>query len=376
MDFSLGRVHVVRGSLGTRDKGAAHRYLQRIDIALADGPRSSVWSELRPVLPPRTFHRLVEYAGVPEKRIATWRELRERFESHKNQQVRMGQRSTETIRSYQCSLNSFESYIDEQGITFVSEITKAVLSHFQEWLLSRIRRANATGGATLELALVHLHHVFQFAIESELTDKNPVQVLRRKFNAGQGAQPFSRDELGRLKARARNGPPSLFGSTSLWLPYLLARWTGFRNWDAMTLPWDHVLFERKEIDHVCHKNNKRVIIPIGKELLPVLEAERQRRRPRGCDPVLLNPKTGRPFSNRQWYEFVVRLGEMAGVEHAHPYRFRDTFAVDMLMRFNNVFYVAQLLGDTVAVVTQHYLAYIKELRERTSELFDKGHGLE
>jgi hypothetical protein len=36
LDFSLGRVHVVRGSLGTRDKGAAHRYLQRIEIALAD----------------------------------------------------------------------------------------------------------------------------------------------------------------------------------------------------------------------------------------------------------------------------------------------------------------------------------------------------
>ena len=71
LDFSLGREHVIRGSLGTRDKGAALRFLQRIEMALADGPRSTVWPELRQVLPPRTFQRLVEHVGVPERRIAT-----------------------------------------------------------------------------------------------------------------------------------------------------------------------------------------------------------------------------------------------------------------------------------------------------------------
>jgi hypothetical protein len=52
-DLLVSRIHVVRGSLGTRNQDAAHRLKHKLETALAEGPRSETWHELRALLPPR-----------------------------------------------------------------------------------------------------------------------------------------------------------------------------------------------------------------------------------------------------------------------------------------------------------------------------------
>ena len=81
--------HAVRRSLGTKNKSAAHHLANRIETALAEGPRSTKWRELKPVLPRSTFKELAKFAGVEEKRIVTFEEFREMFENHKKQQIKM-----------------------------------------------------------------------------------------------------------------------------------------------------------------------------------------------------------------------------------------------------------------------------------------------
>jgi hypothetical protein len=65
-----------------------------------------------------------------------------------------------------------------------------------------------------------------------------------------------------------------------------------------------------------------------------------------------------------------------GVPNAHPHRYRDSFAVDMLARGASPYDVAKLLGDTVATVGKHYSPFVKELRERTRRIMESGEGLE
>ena len=69
-------------------------------------------------------------------------------------------------------------------------------------------------------------------------------------------------------------------------------------------------------------------------------------------------------------------GKRAGVPDAHPHRYRDTFAVDMLARGANPYDVAKLLGDTVATVENHYAPFVKELRDRARRIMENGEGLE
>jgi integrase len=73
---------------------------------------------------------------------------------------------------------------------------------------------------------------------------------------------------------------------------------------------------------------------------------------------------------------MVALGRRAGVPNAHPHRFRDTFAVDMLVRGASPYDVAKMLGDTIETVEKHYTPFVRELRERVRSILETGIGLE
>jgi len=127
---------------------------------------------------------------------------------------------------------------------------------------------------------------------------------------------------------------------------------------------------------VCHKNHNRVIIPIKDEnLLAALDAERRFRNPLPSEPILLSPKTGRPFTRHQLWDLITELGERAGVSDPSPYRSRGTFAIDMLLQTNNPYTVARLLGDSMSVVERHYMPYVRELQENTRIILEGGTGL-
>jgi integrase len=73
---------------------------------------------------------------------------------------------------------------------------------------------------------------------------------------------------------------------------------------------------------------------------------------------------------------MVALGRRAGVPNAHPHKFRDTFAVDMLLRGASPYDVAKMLGDTIETVEKHYMPFVRELRERVRNILETGIGLE
>jgi len=73
---------------------------------------------------------------------------------------------------------------------------------------------------------------------------------------------------------------------------------------------------------------------------------------------------------------MLAVGKRAGVPDAHPHRYRDSFAVDMLARGASPYDVAKLLGDTVATVEKQYAPFVKELRDRTRRIMESGEGLE
>ncbi len=73
---------------------------------------------------------------------------------------------------------------------------------------------------------------------------------------------------------------------------------------------------------------------------------------------------------------MLALGRRGGVSNAHPHRFRDTLAVDMLSRGASPYDVAKMLGDTIETVEKHYTPFVKELRERVRNILETGTGIE
>ena len=76
------------------------------------------------------------------------------------------------------------------------------------------------------------------------------------------------------------------------------------------------------------------------------------------------------------YQRMVALGLRASVPNVHPHRFRDTFAVDWLLRGASPYDVAKMLGNTIETVEKHYTPFVRELRGRVRRILETGTGLE
>jgi integrase len=210
-----------------------------------------------------------------------------------------------------------------------------------------------------------LHKVFEIAVEEEMLVKNPVVFEGRPGDSPtRGARPFSAQDLTRMQKHANQD----------LLSFMLLRWTGLRGSDAVNLRWSEVHFDRPEIERITQKRTKRGIIPIHSDLLAVLEMEYANRKPEPHERVLLHPTAQEPMTRKRLYYHMIALGKRAGVPDAHPHRFRDTFAVDMLARGASPYDVAKLLGDTIETVEKHYAEFVRELRERVRRMMESSEG--
>jgi integrase len=363
----------IRLSLGTANSDAAQLLHNRIERALAEGPGSSLWLGLRTILPADTFEKLAAIGGhVPDQPAPTpqhtWDDLASKFSAWMSQRVALDKLRDSTRARYAQTAAAFGEFLKTRGIADLAEITRAVVEDFKAWRLARVlTKKHSRGGRGVVLDAAILHRIFVYAIDCDLIVKNPVRLEGRPGDQPEhGAQPFKAGELGKLRAAAGDDA----------LAFLLLRWTGLRGSDAVGLRWEEIDWETHEINRLTLKRRKRVLLPIHRELLFALEVERDRRRPRPEERVLLNPATGRPLTRPRLYERMLALGRRVGVLDAHPHRYRDTYAVDLLARGASPYDVAKLLGDTVETIEKHYAPFVRELRERARRIMETGEGLE
>jgi len=361
----------IRRPLGTRNSDAAHRVVGKLERALAEGAESSLWLELKQFLPQPTFWVFANVAGYKEpivKPEPTWSDLSAAFENELRRRVALDKLRESTAVRYRHTAREFKLFLEERKVFKLREITKPFVEGFKVWRAARIRSRNFSRGATsLALDAAILHRVFAVGVEYEIVEKNPVRMEGRPGDVPErGAQPFSAGQLDKLKQAAG---PDLF-------VFLLLRWTGMRGSDIVGLTWGDVHFDRREIERITQKRRKPVIIPIHTELLFALETEYEGRSPELDDQVLPQTRERGRMTRPRLYQRCKAMGRRVGIEDAHPHRFRDTFAVDMLARGATPYDVAKLLGDEIATVEKHYAPFVRELRERVRDLMENGDGIQ
>ena len=331
----------LRGSLGSASKEPAARIKSRLENAMIEGPASQTWRDLRSVLPKTTYARFAAYSGVKPGTAPTWLELETAFYKRLKQRVSLDQLSPRTEERYGAIVEKFADYLQGHHISDLHHVTKAVVEDF-------------TSARRDRLDTTVLRLLFAFAVEHEMLDKIPVCAeSKRRVSPERGAEPFTSEELAKLREHAGEDLPL----------FLLLRWTGLRGSDIVSLRWSEIDFDAGELAHTAQKNGKRVVIPLHKELLACLRDLWVARAEYGeySDPVALHPKTKLPMSRPVLYNRMVKLGERAGVSGVHPHRFRDTLAVDLLAKGASIYDVAKILGDNVATIERHYTPFVSAL---------------
>jgi Phage integrase SAM-like domain len=231
-DLLVGRIHAVRGSLGTRNEDAAASIINW-KSRWAEGSTSLLWHELRTLLPRKTFVRFANFAGVKEKPLPTWSDLRKLFTVFAQQRVKLGKLADSTVERYEHTFTEFELYLSERKTSLLSDISVPLVEEFKIWRIERIKKRKHSRGATgavLDVAI--LHRIFAFAVKRELLQKNPVQMEGRPGDNPEGGA----SHLLRTNCRCRASMPTriccpflccggrVFGGPMPW-PYHFAKCT-------------------------------------------------------------------------------------------------------------------------------------------------------
>jgi integrase/recombinase XerD len=245
-----------------------------------------------------------------------------------------------------------------KGITTLDQITVALLTQYA---------ASWTCGAHHRSKRIQLlRRFFRFCVTAEWLEKNPAINLEyaqgRAMNV-RPKQPFDAQHLpqpgpewqaimGQIKEQ-----PRLLALT------LLMRRAGLRISDAATFRRDRIMADGSIFLYMS-KTNEPVSVPVHPELQRALS--------------IITPNAGGYYfwsgeseittATDNWRRRFEQVFHRAGVPGGHPHRFRDTFAVDLLLRGVPIDQVSSLLGhSSVKITERHYLAFVAGRRHQIAD---------
>ena len=176
------------------------------------------------------------------------------------------------------------------------------------------------------------------------TETNVGERIKKPKALHQQKQPFTSDELKRLLAVAKHNPRD-----HAVLCLLID--SGLRASEVCTLLRADVMLQQGLVK-VTGKGNKQRVVPFSVHTSKVLS--KWLAKPAGSKYVF--PTENGCLVPRSLHSLIRRVATRAGVQGAHPHKFRHTFAVSYLRNNGDPLTLQRLLGHTSLTMTNLYVA--------------------
>ena len=257
--------------------------------------------------------------------------------------------------------STLKRYADEnlKLIHFLNKPLYKVTTYDLRFYLSyrREKSENRVSNRTLNGMRRCYSSFFSWLASEGLIGRNPCAALKQIKFRKEMKKPYSAVELEKLRRACTNKRDLAL------IDFLYS--TGCRVSEVVRLDISDVDFDRHECT-VIGKGNKERIVYLSEVAVMNLKEYIQSRN--DAEEALF---TGRGTSRikKTGIETIIRkLGRCAGVDNAHPHRFRRTLATNLLDRGMNIQDVAQILGHADLKTTQIY-CYISQQNVRAA--YDK-----
>ncbi len=287
-----------------------------------------------------------------------------------------------TIYKYKLLFRQLTAFTQEQGFRFLDELDTPALRKFRaSW-----KDANLAALKKLE----RLRSFFRFAHENGWLSGNPLVGVKNPKVSMRPTLPFSRDEMIAILEEAQKNiaevqPQGRDNARRLRALILLLRYTGLRIGDAVSCSVDRLIdgklrlytqktgthvhcpvpdFVTRELDAIP-KMSDRYWFWTGNGKLQTAVADWQ-----GRLAILFRERASKRRSRPRQFELPGLVPARAAetkpkVKGGHAHRFRDTFAVELLLAGVPLERVSILLGhQSVKITEKHYSPWIRERQEQ------------
>jgi len=261
-----------------------------------------------------------------------------------------------TVRKYKLLRRQVEEFARKRGIRFLIELDTPQVTEFRSiW---------KDGPRSSAKKLERLRAFFRFARDQKWVQENPATKLKSPKVTLCPTLPYTRDEMVRILSAVdryaekmpKHGIENARRIKSL---VLLLRYSGMRIGDAVNLSSEKLNGNRLFL--YTQKTDVPVNTILPEFVLSALEAT-----PKVTENFYFWSGRGNLESAvRSWQARLRRLFKVAGIVNGHPHRFRDTFAVELLLAGVPIERVAILLGhQSVRITEKHYSPWVRSRQEQ------------
>jgi integrase len=267
--------------------------------------------------------------------------------------------SPSTVYKYRFLFKQLEEFVRGRGHRYLIDLDLSELSEF--------RSGWNDGPRSSAKKLVRLRAFFRFAQKREWVLKNPASDLKAPKVTLCPTMPYTREEMLRILAAIndyRDEFPTRGKENALRLRglMLLLRYSGMRIGDAVSLTSDRI--EGSRLFLYTQKTGVPVNTVLPEFVLKALEAT-----PKVTDTHFFwNGKDRLETIVGSWRKRLTKLFELAKVPKGHAHRFRDTFAVELLLSGVPIERVSVLLGhQSVRITERHYSPWVRARQEQLEQ---------
>lgn len=262
-----------------------------------------------------------------------------------------------SVVTYRKTTRKLEKFCGMRGIAWLDQITTDHIAKFR----SSWSHASWTSLKRWE----QLRTMFRYFMARKWIDEDPTLALRRPIARMSPTLPFSRDEVSRILEAVGRYPSGMRyrGNQDVLRAFVLTlRYTGLRISDVWRLREDSIR-DGKLLLHTV-KTGTAVWLPLPQKLLDALAKVNPDPAGNYFWSTSKNPHTAYSC----WHRRLVRLFKLAGIEDGHAHRFRDTFAVEMLLAGIPIGRVSIMLGhQSVRVTERHYSPWVRSRQDQLEE---------
>ena len=191
---------------------------------------------------------------------------------------------------------------------------------------------------------------YSWATADGILKENPMKRVSKPKSESVQREPFSKADIMALLGALQSGT-NIKRNTAII--YMLLD-TGIRAGELCNLKQRDYDTSNKELRVIRGKGGKSRTLPISAKTVQKLSVY-LRSQPIDSDRYLFTTNQGDKLRPAILWKNIQRLGKRAGVEKAHPHRFRHTYAIEYLRNGGNVFALRESLGHSDLEMTMVYV---------------------
>ena len=212
--------------------------------------------------------------------------------------------------------------------------------------------------------LVRLRKFFSFVVSNGWLEDNPAKHLENPKVKMRPTLPFTQDEMRKILGAVESYKASPTGlsvtnAARFRALILLLRFSDLRIGDAVGCHRSRLVNGKLKL--YTQKTGTMVYIPLPEFVVKELDSI-----PPMSDAYWFWSGRGQLSTQvRDWQGRLQRLEDFTSVPNIHAHRFRDTFAVELLLSGTPMERVSILLGHaSIKVTEKHYAPWIRERQEQ------------